>query len=60
MLLATGGHDPMHVCGLQTGYSKENGASCSDWSHDPPITFMSQPPEPGNMFSYLEKETLQM
>lgn len=36
MLLATGGHDPIHVCGLQTGHSKEKGASCSGWSHEPP------------------------
>lgn len=26
----------------------------------PPMTFMSQPSEPGNMFIYLEKETMQM
>ena len=26
----------------------------------PPMTFMYQPSEPGNMFIYLEKETMQL
>lgn len=35
MLLEAGGHEPAHVCGLQTGHRKEKGASCSGWNHDP-------------------------